>query len=333
MTGAIIEEKIQAMETQQTMLSFKARQIADELAAVRSNLAEHFGSALTPQNRREASNEFFMRQGGFSEEMRKVKDFYVAGQYDDHLIRVKLYSPHEVNDKKLLLYLHGGGWMQGNLETHDPLCRKIAKTLRTEVLAVDYRLAPEHAFPIPLEDVFSVYLWCCRNYGDRDIIIAGDSAGGNLCAALCIKLQEELRTTGCLIKKPSLQILFYPSLSNDFGKDSFRRFDVATLTKAGTAAYLAQYAGVAVEDVGSITDKLICPFLEDDPSVFPATAVISADYDVLLDEQTEFVQKLRSAGVKTEHIIADGTVHGFTIYGKVFSAETDAVLRQLAEKL
>jgi acetyl esterase len=331
LAGIVVAAGVQGMETKEIILSPEAAAVAEDLARVRGELAEKAKDPefkLTPQLMRAVSNKFFIDHGGIPRDIRMTEDFCIVGG-DNYRIEARLYSPFEINDNRIILYLHGGGWMQGNTETHDSLCREIAETLHAEVIAVNYRLAPEHPFPVPLEDVFSAYAWCCEHYKDREIIISGDSAGGNLAAALCIKLEEESYAT-----KPSLQILFYPSLSNDFSRESFKLFGhIATLTAAGTAAYLAQYAGVNIADVGNISNKLICPLLEENADIFPRTIVISADCDALLDEQTEFVKKLRDAGVKAEHIIVEGTVHGFTIYVKDFASKINAVLMQAAEKL
>jgi acetyl esterase len=219
--------------------------------------------------------------------------------------------------------------MQGNLETHDYLCRKIASMLYTEVVSIEYRLAPEYVFPAQLDDVLSTYLWCNREFSDRDIIISGDSAGGSLSAALCIRLAEMN-----LAKPPWAQILFYPALFNDFDSNSFQEFgDVPALTRDGAIQYAAQYMGVTPETVRSIKNKFFCPLLEDDVRVFPKTILVSASADVLIDEHKAFAEKLTDGGVEVVHIIVPGVIHGFMTFGNEFEDEVSSTLLQIGQKI
>ena len=150
----------------------------------------------TADDRRSMANKFFIDHSGEPEEVNTVENFSILNE--DFQIPIRLY---QINDsKKVCLFIHGGGWIQGNLDTHDYLCRKIAKICEVNVLAVDYRLAPEHEFPSPLNDVNCVYSWCCERYDE--IWLSGDSAGGNLCAAVCIQAAKT--------QKLDAMILFYP---------------------------------------------------------------------------------------------------------------------------
>jgi acetyl esterase len=231
--------------------------------------------------------------------------------FDGFSIPAALYEPERANDG-IILYLHGGGWVCGSIDTHDCLCRKIANALRVRVMSIEYRLAPEHRFPVALNDVVSVY----REMFDRkmdfnDVILAGDSAGGNLSAAACIKLRE------IGFPPPSAQILFYPSLSNDFHSDSFVKFgQEENLPEPMARYFLSQYTGKDLEDEEMRNNKLLYPLLENDMSVFPKTLVVSAERDVLLDGQLLFVQKLRNAGGDVFHTIIEGSKHGFMSYGE-----------------
>jgi acetyl esterase len=272
---------------EKVMLSEKAESVCSDLAFVRRKLLEETTSAITPQLKRATSNRFFTDHSGIKKDMEKIEDFRITGSTNE--MSMRLYSPYQSNKSGIIMYLHGGGWMQGNLETHDYLCREIAAGTGIEVIAAEYRLAPEHVFPVHLDDVFDIYLWCCEHYADREIIISGDSAGGNLCAALCIKLKEERRG-----KKPAAQVLFYPSLSNNFDSDSFKRFgDISALTRDGTIAYLSQYIGTSPDEAAAVNNKFVYPLLEDNTDLFPKTILVSAQYDVLLDEQKAFAEKLR----------------------------------------
>ncbi|MDR0580978.1 MAG: alpha/beta hydrolase [Holosporaceae bacterium] len=232
---------------------------------------------------------------------------------DDFLISAMLYEPKNAN-KNLLLYFHGGGWVMGSIESHDCLCRKIANALSTRVLSIEYRLAPQHKFPAALNDVLNVYCGLFnKSYVDFDeLIIAGDSSGGNLCASLCIKLRE---INFC--KTPISQILFYPVLSNDFSSESFQKFgNEVNLTKSMMQWFMHAYTGKKFDDEGVENNKLIYPLLQDDMSVFPKTLIVSAENDVLLDGQLLFASKLRQTNVEMEHLIIKNAKHGFMTYGK-----------------
>jgi acetyl esterase len=231
---------------------------------------------------------------------------------DNSLIPAMLYEPKNASEN-LVLYFHGGGWVMGSIESHDCLCRKIANTLNIRVLSIEYRLAPQYKFPIPLNDILSVY---CGLFDDNriclgKIIIAGDSAGGNLCASLCIKLREiKFRKT------PSLQILFYPVLSNDFSSESFQKFgNEANLTKSMMQWFIYMYTGKEFDNKDIKNNKLIYPLLQDDMSVFPETLLVSAEKDVLLDGQLLFASKLGQANIEAKHLIIRNAKHGFMTYG------------------
>ncbi|MDR1390948.1 MAG: alpha/beta hydrolase [Holosporales bacterium] len=231
---------------------------------------------------------------------------------DGFLIPAMLYEPENA-DRNLLLYLHGGGWVMGGIESHDCLCRKIANTLNIRVLSVEYRLAPICKFPTALNDVLSVYCGLfCNGYIDFEkVIIAGDSSGGNLCVSLCIKLAEIK-----FGKTPISQILFYPVLSNDFSSESFQKFgSEANLTKSMMQWFICMYTGKEFDNEDIKNNKLIYPLLQNDMSVFPETLLVSAEKDVLLDGQLLFASKLQQANIEAKHLIIRNAKHGFITYG------------------
>ncbi|MCL4451125.1 MAG: alpha/beta hydrolase [Candidatus Thermoplasmatota archaeon] len=137
-------------------------------------------------------------------------------------IPARLYEPKDAT-RSLILYFHGGGWVFGNLESHDSVCRRAARESGAKVLSVAYRLAPEHKFPTAVEDAFSSYLWARRNATSLDvdperIALAGDSAGRNLSATVSLMIKDRR------IEGPKLQVLFYPGLGSDFFSKSMREF-------------------------------------------------------------------------------------------------------------
>ncbi|MDR3155701.1 MAG: alpha/beta hydrolase [Holosporaceae bacterium] len=310
-----------------TELLEQSKRISDELGVTRSNflkkVAEDPSLQPTAQMRRELANKFFIKHGGPKTELAKVEDLCIAAE-DGYQIPVRRYYPATSNDQYMFMYIHGGGWMQGNIETHDYLCRKIAHILHAEVLSVDYRLAPEHIYPTHLNDVSAVYSWCVNNTG-KEIIVSGDSAGGNLSTALCLNLLE---TNG---KKPHALMLIYPPLSNDFDSQSFEIYkDIEALTKIGTIDYTMQYAGKSsYDELKTVKDKFIFPLLADDFKAFPPTIIISAGCDVLLDASLELAKRLKAANVAVHHIVVDGAIHGFMSYGEDFDREVTDVLNSV----
>jgi acetyl esterase len=258
----------------------------------------------------------FSERDTYKQEVRKTSflEFESTVDGDNFLIPAMLYEPESV-DKNLLLYFHGGGWVMGSIESHDCLCRRIANSLNTRVLSIEYRLAPRHKFPVALNDAFSVYCGLFNNncVDFEEIIIAGDSSGGNLCASLCIKLREiKFR------KAPSLQILFYPVLSNDFQSESFLKFgNEVNLTKSMMQEFVCMYSGRELNDEVVRNNKLIYPLLQEDMSVFPKTIIVSAEKDVLFDGQSLFASKLRKSNVEVNHLIIENAKHGFMTYGNL----------------
>jgi acetyl esterase len=310
-----------------TELLEQSKMVSEELGAARSNLLKKISEdpslQLTPQIRREMANKFFIKHGGPKTDMEKVEDFCISAT-DGYQIPVRRYYPKVSNNDFMFMYIHGGGWTQGNIETHDYLCRKIADIIHAEVISVDYRLAPEYIYPTHLNDVFSVYSWCANNLG-KEIIISGDSAGGNLSTALFLKIRDEN------VKKPRALMLIYPPLSNDFESPSFELFkDIDALTKIGTIDYTVQYVGKSsYDELKTVKDKFIFPLLEEDVSTFPPTIIISGGCDVLLDASLELAKRLKAASVLVNHIIVDGAIHGFMSYGEDFNPQVTEVLNSV----
>lgn len=243
----------------------------------------------------------------------------MQSRYDNYKIPVRIYEPTK-KTKDIILFVHGGGWGQGSVDTHDILCRKISKNLDKTVVSVGYRLSPEYKFPVPLGDVFSVYVWCTLEY--KKIILCGDSVGGNLCASLCVKLNVEKYPV-----QPILQILFYPILSNNIESKSFDLFGRGYgLTTEWTKDYIYQYTGAEYNDKRFSSNKLIYPVLADG-DIFPMTFLVSASCDVLLDGQLEFIRKLPAK--KIVHRIVNGSIHGFMTYGKYFDRVIDLIISEM----
>ena len=298
-----------------------SKKIIDGLNALFTKKSDSTSATSSKLGRFEA-NKFFIDHSGEAEGVASIEEFCIYRIEDNFQIPVRHYKCND--EKRIIVFAHGGGWTRGNLQTHDYLCRKIVNMLKINVLAVDYRLAPEHIFPTSLNDIASVYSWCCEKY-DK-IYISGDSAGGNLCAALCIKISEEQ------LRKPEAMILFYPALGNDFNTKSYELFgDIIALSRASVINFLSQYSGEKYNSENFVNNKFIIPNLEENMNIFPRTFIVSAGCDVLLTEQINFVEKMRKAGQECEHVILDGAIHGFAMYGKEFDNYNTNILQQVYE--
>lgn len=275
--------------------------------------------------RRKMADNFFLCNSCYAKDV-AIRNFYLNNIDNAHTIRVREYIP-SIKCNDIILFVHGGGWVQGNLETHDALCRSIANVFVRRVISVEYRLSPQYKFPIPLSDVFDAYIWCV-NQGYENIILSGDSVGGNLCAALCVKLRDLQ-----YYQFPVSQILFYPILSCNLESKSFDLFGRGYgLTKEWTKNYIYQYTGAEHDDERFINNKFIYPLLED-AGIFPKTFLISASCDVLLDDQLVFADKLKSAKIPVYHTILDGSIHGFMTYDKYFNNDINSILVSISTKL
>jgi acetyl esterase len=219
------------------------------------------------------------------------------------------------------VFLHGGGWTLGDLSTYEPLCRRLTRVLRADVLWVDYRLAPEHPFPAALDDALAACRWLFANAAklglDPDAIgVIGDSAGANLAA-----VAATLNVNGELGAKFAAQVLIYPCL--DLTRDHRSHVDLAKnflLTKALYDWYVGNY--LAGHDA---RDPRVSPFLAPDLSGLAPTVVLHAGFDPLRDEAMAYVARLRRARVPVIEIAFADMIHGFLNMGAALPQAGDAV--------
>lgn len=220
---------------------------------------------------------------------------------------LRFYTPRGLTGKSpALLFIHGGGWIYGDLESHDATCRFLAEHAQVRVIAVDYRLAPEAPFPAAVDDVMAAWVWITEHATglgiDPDrIAVGGDSAGGNLAAIIA------QQTVADGLPTPAFQLLIYPA--TDFREVSESRHTYAEgffLTKAFMDLAEENYL-VGGEDRG---DPRLSPLHGDVTGVAPAY-VVTAGFDPLLDEGEAYADKLRAAGVPVEYVCEEGLIHGF----------------------
>jgi acetyl esterase len=219
-------------------------------------------------------------------------------------IRVRLYRPEGAGPKPLHVFLHGGGWCVGDLDQRDPRCRTVAAGAGCIVASVDYRVAPENAFPVPLEDSYAALTWLVANADELGIdaarvSVGGESAGANLAALVALLARD--RGGPALV----FQWLDVPATDLTMSQPSVDRLGTGYgLTKVDMERFIAAY----LRDVDP-KDAYVSPLHHDDLSGLPPALVMTAEYDPLVDEGHAYVARLREAGVEVEHHQLPGLVH------------------------
>ena len=248
-----------------------------------------------------------------------VEDLEVAGR------PARLYRPEGDGPFPTLVYVHGGGFVIGDLDTHDQTCRSLCSGAETVVLSLDYRLAPEAAFPAAVEDTLAAVTWAADHLADlggNDVLaVGGDSAGGNLSAVAAQALRDRV----------SAQVLIYPAthMTGDYPSRTENAegyfLDLATMLW-----FSGHYLGTdgtespAAVDELDLDDIRHSPLLGDLAGVAPAI-VVTAEYDPLRDEGEAFADALEKAGVAVDRARYDGLVHGFIDMGPMSPAAADAL--------
>jgi acetyl esterase len=253
----------------------------------------------------------------------EVRDLAIRGPEGTPL-PVRLYRGAPGGDAKplpTLVFFHGGGWVVGDLDSHDPMCRHLARAAGCAVVAVDYRLAPEHKFPAAVDDCLAATRWVAESGAalglDRDrIAIGGDSAGGNLAAVVSLALRERGAPKLCA------QLLLYPALDFSLKQGSHQRFAEGYLL---TEATMRWFANAYLRPSDDIADWRLSPLRAADLAGLPPAYVLTAGCDPLCDEGIAFVERLRQAGVAVAHRHCADQIHGFLLMGKIVRAATPAL--------
>lgn len=240
------------------------------------------------------------RQRPPSEAIFSISDLDAGG------VAARLYRPNDRTNSGLIVYLHGGGWVIGDLDSHDNVCRSLANGSGHCVLSIEYRLAPENPFPAGLEDAVAATRWAYANAAslgcrpDR-IAIGGDSAGANLAAVVAQLAPVPL----------VFQLLVYPVTDCTQAHPSYTDNDIGYfLGKAGMAWFIKHYLSGGA---GSPTDPRVSPLFGSDEALAasPPTLVLTAEFDPLRDEGDAYAARLAALGVATSHVRFGGMFHGF----------------------
>ena len=234
----------------------------------------------------------------------KVSNLLIPGAVDQ--LRARMY--HGEPDRPLIVYFHGGGWVIGNLDTHDPFCRSLADASKSTIMSIDYRLAPEHVFPAAHDDCLSATDWILANLNtlapnNGKVVLAGDSAGGNLTACTAATLINEPRLVGT--------IMIYPATEHYLkGFPSFREH---AKSKPLTASIMRWFIDTYLGDTAPAATEAKTVFVNrrTDYKGFPRSLVVTAERDVLRDDGKRLGITLRQAGVDTTYHHYANEAHGF----------------------
>ena len=247
-----------------------------------------------------------------------VEDLMIDGP--DSSIPVRIYRPSAA-PAPVHVHFHGGGWVIGDLETHDRDCREICVGADCIVVAVDYRLAPEHIFPAAPEDCYAALCWAAANLDSLcalpgAVSVGGDSAGGNLAAAVALMARDR---NGPAI---AMQLLIYPVTDATMESGSYRdNADGYLLSRTMMSWFWDHYC----PDLALRADPLASPITAEDLTGLPPALIMTAEFDPLRDEGEAYAERLIAAGVEVEVRRFDGLVHGFFSQAGVIEAAREGV--------
>ena len=239
-------------------------------------------------------------------------------------VPVRAYRPKGAGKDEVLpalVYLHGGGWVIGDLDTHDVVCRTLANGARCAVFSVEYRKAPESPFPAAIDDCFSSLVFISKNssslkINSRQIALGGDSAGGNLAAAISLMARDAGGPAICF------QLLIYPATDHRLGHPSIDGNGEGYLLTKKVMQYFRGHYLPREEDW---LDWRASPLLAKSLAGLPPACVITAGFDPLLDEGRAYSEKLKRDGVPTEYREYSDMVHGFVTMGRVLDTANAAL--------
>jgi acetyl esterase len=277
---------------------------------------------LTPKDARQLFLETRPLSTPIPPEIGSVRNLVADGPQGQ--IPLRLYRPAGVPASTPLpvyVYFHGGGWVIGDLETHDVICRQLTAESGASVISVDYRLAPEHKFPAAADDAWAAMRWIVAHAAELGVdtgrlAVGGDSAGGNLAAVVALMARD---AGGPRI---ALQVLIYPV--TDLGAESKSYEDFAEghmLTRESMRWFSAHYLN-GKEDAA---DWRASPIRAKSLAGLPPALIVTAGFDPLRDEGEAYAARLRDAGVTVDYVCFGGMIHGFAAMGRVLDTALRAV--------
>ena len=296
------------------LLAPEAAVFLDHLKSLNAPHTEDIPIAVARMNYEKASRNL----GGIPVSMARIEDRILSSNTNKDGIPIRIYWSTLDKNQPLFMFIHGGGWNVGSINTHDTVCRRIAKETGCIIVSIEYRLAPEHPYPAGLEDVQTAYQWCLKNAESLDadpnkIAVGGDSGGGNLTASLM----------GVLIEKnerlPDFHVLMYPSLDLSLSSESMNTYAKDFFIAKSTIAYFVKN----YTDGQSVSDWKISPLLSPYFDKYPPAIMLTTECDPLHDESIQYKDKLMNAGVAVSQKTAKGTFHAYMQFTDIMPQQTD----------
>ncbi|MEI9422401.1 alpha/beta hydrolase [Mesorhizobium sp. Cs1299R1N1] len=215
-------------------------------------------------------------------------------------IPIRIYRNATPDHAAMVLYIHGGGFILGGLDSHDDVCAELCGRTGYEVVSVDYRLAPEHLHPAAFDDAMTTFEWAAGS-SDRPVVLCGDSAGGNLCAAVA-------HATRGHAKKPIGQVLIYPGLGGDRSRGSYVTHAEAPMLTVRDLEFYKHIRTGGVDQTGDIT---LSPLADADFANLPPTVLMTAECDPLSSDGEAYRDRMVAAGGRAIWFEEPGLVHGY----------------------
>lgn len=292
----------------------QAKTLLDQFAAAGAPALEH----LSPTQAREVYGAIEALHGP-PPPMHHVEDRAIPGPAGD--IPVRIYRPRDTSPLPALVYFHGGGWVIGSLDSHDGVCRALAKEADCVVVSVDYRLAPEHRFPAAPEDAYAATCWVSAHASEVGadpvrIAVGGDSAGGNLAAVVALMARD--RGAPALV----FQLLIYPAVDSRFDTSSHEENAEGYFLTRGAMKWFWDHYAPGDTDRRS---PYAAPLRAEHLGGLPPALVLTAEFDPLRDEGEAYARRLSEAGVAAEAIRYDGMFHGFFGLTAVIDRSREAI--------
>lgn len=262
------------------------------------------------------------------EPLKKIDQQMIPVENNDSIM-VRIYTPTGNGPFPVFLYMHGGGWVFGDINSTDETCRLLAYLTNTVVVSVNYRLAPEYKFPIPVNDSYTALNWVFENYSmlngiQSQIIVGGNSAGATLATAVSMMAKD---FNGPHI---SAQVLIYPVTNLLSNTSSYNEFEMGYgLDKALMEWFIKHY----IRNSRDKNNKLASPLLAEDLTNLPPAFIAVAENDILRDEAIAYAIRLKEADVSTKLICKKGLIHGYFTNLSVFSEEIKSTIMSINDFL
>jgi acetyl esterase len=248
---------------------------------------------------------------GQAQKVFSIDDRYIPGPTSD--LHIRIYRPSSNEDLPALVYFHGGGWVLNFLDIYDAELSDLANASSSVIVALNYQKAPEHPYPIPFHDCLATFLWVYKNaeglgVDPVKIGIGGESAGGNLAAAVALKTRD---TSG---PRPAYQLLINPCIERKFDTNSYQEYaEGYGLTRERMIWFWEQY----LQGTNHDNDPYACPSRAANFSDLAPAIIVTAECDPLKDDGINYEKLLRNSGVQTHHLEYEGMIHGFTNLGSI----------------